>query len=144
MSQPSSSFSFQVLFNIALQDYESQTGTRLVDHPLAKELESCNSVDSINAILQEQAQIFREFRGDSGKLMKSLKCSVDILYTLSVSTLLGEGVSLVCTKHLLKFIVLDSYSTVIPTFESNIRCNRHPIRRMSLSFKFSDPICIPP
>jgi hypothetical protein len=39
MSQPSSSFSFQALFNTALQDYESQTGTRLIDHPLAKKLE---------------------------------------------------------------------------------------------------------
>jgi hypothetical protein len=103
MSQPSSSFSFQALFNIALQDYESQTGTRLINHPLAKKLESCNSVDSVKAILQEQAQIFREFRGDGGKLTKSLKCSVDVLYTLSVSTLLGEGIGLVCTKHLLRF-----------------------------------------
>ncbi len=98
MSQHSSTFPFQVLFNTALQDYESQTGTRLIDHPLAKKLESCNSVDSINVILQEQARIFHEFRGDDGKLMKSLKCSVGVLYTLSVSTLFGEGIGLVCTK----------------------------------------------
>jgi hypothetical protein len=62
MSQPSSTLSLQALFNTALQDYESQTGTRLIDHPLAKKLESCNLVDSINAILQEQAQIFRGSR----------------------------------------------------------------------------------
>ena len=98
MNQPSSSFSFQALFNTALQEYESQTGTRLIDHPLDKKLESCNSVDSINAILQERAHIFREFRGDGGKLMESVKYSVDVLYTLSVSTLFGEGISSVCTK----------------------------------------------
>ena len=34
--------------------------------PLAKLLEACNS-----AILREQAQIFRKFRRDDGKLMKS-------------------------------------------------------------------------
>jgi hypothetical protein len=95
MSQTSSAPSFQDLFSAALQDYEIQTGTRLVDHPLAKRLEACDSVDSITAILQEQAQIFRDFRGDDGKLIKLLKSSVDVLYTLSVSTVLGEGIGLV-------------------------------------------------
>ena len=102
MSQPSSTFSFQDLFNAALQDYENQTGNRLVDHPFAKQLEACDSVDSTIAILQEQAQIFHEFRGDDGKLMKSLKSSVDVLYTLSISTVLGEGIGLVHPKSFIR------------------------------------------
>ena len=93
MTQPSSSF--HDLFNTALQEYENQTGTKLVEHPFAKQLEACDSVDSINAILQKQAHIFRKFRGDDGKIMKSLKSSVDVLYTLSISTVLGEGIGLV-------------------------------------------------
>jgi hypothetical protein len=100
MSQPSSSF--QTLFNSALKNYENQTGTRLIDHPLAKQLEACDSVDSITAILQEQAQIFRKFKGDDGKLMKSLKCSVGVLYMLSVSTVLGEGIGLVHPKAFIR------------------------------------------
>jgi hypothetical protein len=87
--------SFQDLFDAALQDYRIQTGTSLVDHPFAKQLESCDSVDFVTAILQEKAQIFREFRGDDGKLMKSLKYSVNILYTLSITT---EGIGLVGPK----------------------------------------------
>jgi hypothetical protein len=93
--------SFQDLFNAALQDYEIQTGTVLFDHPFAKQLEECNSVDAITAILQEQAQIFRKFRGDDGKIMKSLKSSINVLYTLSNSTVLGQGISLVCSKLLI-------------------------------------------
>jgi len=92
MSQPSSS-SFHGLFNAALQDYENQTKTKLVEHPLAKKLEACDSVDSITAILQEQAQVFGGFRGDDGKIAKSLRSSVDVLYTLSNSTILGEHLS---------------------------------------------------
>ena len=84
--------SFQDLFDAALKDYQNQTRTSLIDHPFAKQLESCDSVDSINAILQEQAQIFRDFRGDDGKLMKSVKYSVNILYTLSTTT---AGIGLV-------------------------------------------------
>ena len=92
MSQPSSSF--QDLFGAALQEYENQSGCKLIEHPLAKQFEPCDSVQSITAILQQQTQIFREFR-DDGKLMKSLKFSVDVLYTLSIGTVLGEGIGLV-------------------------------------------------
>jgi len=99
MSHASSSSSFQLLFNAALQDYENQTGTKLDEHPLAKQLESCDSVDSITSVLQQHAQKFHEFRGgEDGKIMKSLKCAVHVLYTLSTSTTLGEGIGLVCPK----------------------------------------------
>jgi hypothetical protein len=101
MSNPSSSESFRFLFEAALQDYEKKTGTKLVDHPLAKQLEKCDSVDSITSILQDQAQVFRKFQGDDGNVMKSLKCSVDVLYTLSTNTALGEGIGLVCLKALI-------------------------------------------
>jgi hypothetical protein len=80
------------------QDYERQTtGLVASDHPLAKQLKQCDSVDSITAILQEQARVFHELRGDDGMFMKSLKCSVDILYTLS-GIVLGEGIGLVRLK----------------------------------------------
>jgi hypothetical protein len=100
MNQPSFS-SFRDLFNAALQDYEDQTGNRLVDHPFTKQLETCDSVDSITAVLQEQAQTFHDFRGDNGKLLKSLKSSVDVLYTLSISAVLGEGIGLVRPRSLI-------------------------------------------
>ena len=103
MTQRTSSSSFQVLFNAALEDYETQTGTRLIDQPFARQIQASNSVDSIIAALREQAQIFRGFRGDDGKIMKSLKSSVDVLYTLSNSTILGEGIGLVRSKS---FIVV--------------------------------------
>ena len=95
MSQPASTTSFQGLFNAALQDYTNQTGIGLDEHPFAKQLEACDSVDSITAVLQEQAQSFCDFRGDDGKLMRSLKYSVNILYTLSIGT---QGIGLVHTK----------------------------------------------
>jgi hypothetical protein len=96
-------YSFQDLFNAALQDYQNQTGKNLIDHPFAKQLESRDSVDSVIAILQEQAQISRGFRGDDGKLMKSLKYSVNILYTLSITT---AGIGLVRPKAFVTVIFL--------------------------------------
>ena len=96
--EPSSSSFFQDLFNDALQNYQNQTGTKLIGHPLTKKLESCDSADSIIAILQEQAQIFRKVRGDDRKVMKSVKYSVNILYTLSIGT---GGQHLLCARYVL-------------------------------------------
>ena len=99
MGPPSPSLTFQWLFNLALQDYERQTGTKLVDHPLAKQLEVCHSAHSISTFLQEQAWAFRELRGeDDGRAMRSLNRVVHILCTLFTNSALGEGVGLVCLK----------------------------------------------
>ena len=102
MSQASSSTSFQGLFNATLQDYEHQTGTKLVEHPLAKQLETCDSAESIIVVLQEQAQKFRKFRGNDGKIMKFLKSSVDVLYPLFNNTVVTGLIGLVVlTKSLI-------------------------------------------
>jgi hypothetical protein len=97
MSQPTSS-TFQSLFNAALQDYENQTGINLVDHPFAKQLETCESVSSITAILREQAQSFHEFRENDGRLMKALNSSIDVLCAPSISSALSETVGLVVRR----------------------------------------------
>jgi fungal STAND N-terminal Goodbye domain len=86
----------QVLFDAALESYEKQTGMKLNDHPLAKHLENCHSVDSILDVLQQQARAFMKFQGDNGKVKESLKRVVHVLHALSTSTTLGEGVGLVC------------------------------------------------
>ena len=101
MSQASSSSSFRSLFDAALQDYTNQTGTRLEEHPFATQFETCGSVESISSILQQHAQAFREFRGEDGKIIKSLKSTVHILYTFSISAVLGEGIGLVRLKPLI-------------------------------------------
>jgi hypothetical protein len=94
MSQSSSSSTFPVLFDAALQDYEDKIGSSLINHPLAKELQECDSVGSITAILEEQARIFREFR-DHGKLVHSLKHLVDVLSSPFISTVFDQGTDLV-------------------------------------------------
>ena len=91
MSQPST---LQALFNAALQDYKEKTGKSLSDHPFAKQLRECDSVESISTILEDQTRVFREFR-DHGKLINSLKRLADILCSPFITTILGEGIGLV-------------------------------------------------
>ena len=90
-----SSPSLQLLFDAALQSYEKQTGTNLIDHPLARQLENCHSVDSVMDILRLQGRSLIELRGGGGKVMNSLERAVHILHALSTNTALSEGIGLV-------------------------------------------------
>ena len=45
--------------------------------------------------------MFYEFRGEDGKIMKSLKSAIHILNTLSGSSVLGEGIGIVCRNPLI-------------------------------------------
>jgi len=85
---------FRAIFESALQDYERETGTELVNHPLTRRFVNCHSIESVIAILQEQVQPVSGFsgsgRGDGGRFEKSLKRVASALYTLSTSTALGR------------------------------------------------------
>ena len=76
-----------------MSEYKKKTGKDLLDHPLATEVQRCDSVDAILAIFQGQAEAFQQFRDGDRSLMKWISPAVDVLYTFSGT--LGEGVSLV-------------------------------------------------
>jgi hypothetical protein len=95
MSDPPEQSVVQSLFDAALEEFERQTATSLAQHPLAKKLETCYSIESITDALTEQAQGFRRFRGDDGKAMGCLKGVVHVLHSLSTAGILGDGIGLV-------------------------------------------------
>jgi hypothetical protein len=84
------------LFETALNEFEKRAGSNLVQNPIINKLVHCESADSVLDALQEQAQAFRNFRGDDGKLMTWFKRTVNVLFSLSDSQALGEGIGLVC------------------------------------------------
>jgi hypothetical protein len=100
MTDPPGPSHVRALFEAALQDYEKQTGITLAKHPLAGQLENCNSVESVTAILNEQARAFSEFRG-SDKVTKLLKNVVSSSCMLSACADLGQSIGLVSKKALI-------------------------------------------
>lgn len=94
-SDPVAKSNLGALFDAALKEYEKQAGTNLLDNGLIIQLQSCESADAISAVLQEQAQALRMFRGGDGKLISWLKRTVNVLHALSTSSALGAGVGLV-------------------------------------------------
>ena len=83
------------LFEAALSEFEKRAGTNLLRHQIIDRLTNSESVDSVTDILQGQAQAFRTWRGDDGKLMTWLKRTVQVLHSLSTSGVLGESIGLV-------------------------------------------------
>jgi hypothetical protein len=84
----------RALFQAALNDYEKKTGIALDKHPLAKDLQDCDSVESVTAVLSRQTQAFSEFR-EKDKILKPLKNTLSILHKLSVAAKFGQNVGLV-------------------------------------------------
>jgi hypothetical protein len=95
MSDQSGSSHLRVLFEAALEDYKQQTGIELAKHPLAERLQDCNSVDSVTAILREQAQDFKEFR-EKDKVLKPLKSVLTVLHRLPTAANFAQDVGWVC------------------------------------------------
>ena len=94
MSDQSGSSHLRVLFEAALQEYEKHTGIALPKHPLAEKFQNCDSVESVTAVLREQAQAFHEFREDD-KVSKLLKTVLSVLYKLSAAANFGPAIGLV-------------------------------------------------
>ena len=88
---PVTSANFQLIFSNALKAYERRTKKDLLAHPLAVELQTCNSPSAILAVLRQQVQ--GQGLDQSDRWTKWLDPTVNVLHTFSDT--LGEGVSLV-------------------------------------------------
>ena len=115
----SSSSSFQSIINAALKSYEQQTKKDLLAHPLAAQLQSCDSPSDILTVLQDQAHEFGRSQSANGTQSRWLISTVNVLYAFSAT--LGEGVGLVslvsCTSTIHSLI--DSLSGILAS-QSNI------------------------
>jgi hypothetical protein len=90
MSDQSRPSQLQTLFEAAFRDYESQTGKTLANHPLAEKLQSCDTVESVTALLREQTVPSSEIRG-MDKVLKTLKNVISILHKLSSASAVNFG-----------------------------------------------------
>ncbi|KAH9055869.1 hypothetical protein EDB83DRAFT_1091321 [Lactarius deliciosus] len=89
-STPSTNFG--TIFGAALEGYNKQTKKDIISHPLAVQLQSCDSPSAILAVLRAQVQAFDQSQIAHEKLTKWLDPTVNVLYAFSAT--LSEGVGL--------------------------------------------------
>jgi hypothetical protein len=84
---------FRNIFVAAMKAYEKKTKTDLLTHPLATQLQSCNSSSDILAVLQDKVNEFDESRSHNERLSSWLNPTINVIYAFSAT--LGAGVGLV-------------------------------------------------
>jgi hypothetical protein len=90
---PPSSSNFQLIFSNALKSYEKLTNNDLLTHPLAAQLQACDSSSAVLEVLQQQVQGLNQSHSRSDKWTKWLDPTVNVLFVFS--SIVGQGVSLV-------------------------------------------------
>ena len=103
----SSSSNFQLIVNNALKAYERRTKQDLLAHPLASQLQACDTPGDILAILQQQIQGLDQSRSRDERWTKWLNPTVNVLFAFSAT--IGSGVGLVCSMTWAVFTTASSY-----------------------------------
>ena len=92
-STSDSELRFQAIFQAALESYRKQTKKDLLAHPLASQLQSCDSTTAILALLQDQVREFDKSHSGDERLTRWLGPTVNVLFAFSATV--SGGVSLV-------------------------------------------------
>ena len=87
----SSSSPFQAIFQAAIKSYQKQTKNDLLDHPLASQLQDCDSNSAVIAILQDQVREFDQSHSGDERLTKWLGPTVNVLNAFSAPISGGVG-----------------------------------------------------
>ena len=93
-STSTSSTTFEALFTAALKEYKKQTKRDIASHPLAIQLQSCDSSSAIIAVLRTKAQTVK---GTDERWTKWLDPIVNVLFAFSAT--LGSGIGVVNTSY---------------------------------------------
>ncbi|KAF8260976.1 hypothetical protein EI94DRAFT_1810940 [Lactarius quietus] len=92
-STSTSSPHFRTIFVAAIKAYEKKTKIDLHTHPLATQLQSCNSSSDILKVLHDKVNEFDNSRTHNERLSSWLNPTINVLYAFSAT--LGQGVGLI-------------------------------------------------
>jgi ERCC4-related helicase len=91
-----SSSNFQIIFDNALKAYEKRTKNDILTHPLAAQLQHCNTPSTILDILQQQVQELNQSQRRNERWTRWLDPTVKVLHAFTET--LGERVTAVCLR----------------------------------------------
>ncbi|KAF8267372.1 hypothetical protein EI94DRAFT_1333036 [Lactarius quietus] len=90
-STSTSSPHFRTIFVTAIKEYERKTKTDLHTHPLATQLQSCNSSSDILKVLHDKVNEFDKSRSHNERLSHWLNPTINVLYAFSATLCQGVG-----------------------------------------------------
>ena len=103
-STTASSSKFQLIINDALKVYNRRTKNDLLLHPLAIEIQNCDSPSDILSVLQQQVQGPDQSKRGDDRWTKWLDPTINIILAFSQTAgtvgLVGQGYALILDRHL--------------------------------------------
>ena len=97
-TEPNPSSDAQSVLNTALEAYERMTKIKLLTHPLAAQIQSCDSPTAILSVLRDLIQQFDQRYTSDQRLTNWLGPTINVLYAFSAT--IGQGVGLVSLNSL--------------------------------------------
>ena len=82
---------FEAIFQAAVKSYQKQTKKNLIEHPLASQLQSCDSTAAIITVLEDQVREFDKSRSGDERLTKWLSPTVNVVSAFSATISGGVG-----------------------------------------------------
>ena len=82
---------FRTIFVAAVEAYEKKTKTKLLTHPLATQLQSCDSSSDILKVLHDKVNEFDKSRNHNERLSSWLNPTINVLYAFSATVVQGVG-----------------------------------------------------
>ena len=79
------SSSYQLIFDAALNSYKEKTKFDLLTHPLAAQIQACNSPDDVLVILQDSVEESDRLSHTDQRLSHWLNPTINILYAFSAT-----------------------------------------------------------
>jgi hypothetical protein len=89
-TEPNPSSDAQSVLNTALEAYERMTKIKLLTHPLAAQIQSCDSPTAILSVLRDLIQQFNQRYTSDQRLTNWPNATVKVLYAFSGT--LGDSV----------------------------------------------------
>jgi hypothetical protein len=99
----SSSSNFQLIINNALDKYKRLTKNDLLSHPLAAQIQSCDSPTAILSVLHQQLQGLDQSRSSDERWSRWLDPTINVLYALSSTLAAGVGLVRLRIRICLRF-----------------------------------------
>ena len=82
-SASTSSPNFETIFAAALKEYNKRTKKDIADHPLAAQIQSCDSPNAVLTVLQTQVQTFDPSPSANERWTGLLDPTITVLYAFS-------------------------------------------------------------
>ena len=134
---------FKPILDAALSDYNMKTGKELLDHPLAAEVQRCDTVDAALAILQDQAKAFQQFKDGDQRLVESISPLAQVLFAFSGTLGVGDTGLVLLIRGDLKFILTSLRRRSPPQKESLLALLSFLLSVSSPLFSFPWTLLIP-